>query len=50
MYKLWLRDKAIKADSKMIQILELGHKHFETIIIDIFKDFKEKVLMNKQIE
>ena len=46
MYKLWLRDKAIKPHSEMIQIVELGDKHFKATIINTFKDLKEKVLVN----
>ena len=40
MYKLWLRDKAIKPDSEMIQILELGDKYFKATIVNIFKDLR----------
>ena len=37
MCKLWLRDKAIKPDSEMIQVLELGDKHFKATIINMSK-------------
>ena len=30
----------------MIQIVELGDKHFKATIIIMFKDLKEKVLVN----
>lgn len=49
MYKLWLRDKAIKPDSEMIQILELGDKYFKATIVNIFKDLKEKTLVNNRL-
>lgn len=49
MYKLWLRDKAIKPDSEMVQVLELGDKHFKATIINMFKDLKEKVLVNNRL-
>ena len=49
MYKLWLRDKAIKPDSEMIQVLELGDKHFKATIINMSKDLKEKVLVNNRL-